>query len=88
MTEIGEQIFKPLAVATGLEGDDDFAVKLRVKGAHIILLVVQVVMFDLTTTRLAISDGLLSRVKIYSTIDRHSASFSDLMSSHECNTHG
>src|SRR5262245_33864907 len=76
MFEFKEQIFKPLAVASGFQSNDHFALDRRIELTNLIHL--RVIEFgDLNFAVLGITpnDELLSRVKINATISGHSDSF-------------
>jgi len=61
-------LFKPGAVATGFQSYDYFTGKLTVKTTYVVFAVVEFVQMDFPIGDNTVSNGLYSRMKVYSAI--------------------
>jgi hypothetical protein len=68
---LSDEFDEPSAVAAGLDPDDHFASQGGVEAADFIHLMVQLGELDLTISRVAVGDGLLTGVEVHTTIDSH-----------------
>ena len=79
MAEPFDEFDEPGAVAAGLWPDGDFPRQAGIEAADVIQLVIQFLEPDLTVGRVAVAGGLLTRVKIHTTIDNHGHILGGLM---------
>lgn len=79
MTEPLRQLDEPGAVAAGPQPDDDLARELSVEAANVIAVVSSLSQADLPAGRVAVTNSLLTRVEVHTTIDSHGYLLRDLM---------
>src|SRR6185295_10501007 len=73
MTQLGQHLFEPGAVTTGLKTDDYFACEPGIKRSHVIMLMTQLEAMNLTVGQVTVTNGLLTSMKINCDIYCHRA---------------
>src|SRR5262249_56653815 len=73
VAQLGQHLFKPGAVTTGLKANDYRACKLLIEATHIIALMLQLPAMDLAIGQIAVTNRLFTRMKINGDVYCHRA---------------